>query len=61
MAMMTKEFSRDFFVKTGRQGGKARASNMTAEQRREAAQKAIRARWANHNKPDKPRKATTPK
>jgi general stress protein YciG len=48
--MATKEFSRDFFVKTGRRGGQARASNMTPEQRREAAQKAIRARWAKQKK-----------
>jgi hypothetical protein len=30
----------------GLKGGKARAANMTAEQRKEAAQKAAAARWA---------------
>jgi hypothetical protein len=32
--------------KGGLKGGKARAQRMTAEQRREAAKKAARARWA---------------
>lgn len=32
--------------KGGRKGGKVRASRMTAEQRREAARKAAKARWA---------------
>jgi hypothetical protein len=31
----------------GRRGGQARAENMTAAQRREAARKAVEARWAN--------------
>jgi len=31
----------------GLKGGKARAANMTPEQRREAARKAATARWAN--------------
>jgi len=31
--------------KGGKKGGKARASNMTAEQRSEAARKAAQARW----------------
>ena len=30
----------------GHKGGKARAENMTAEQRREVAQRAAKARWA---------------
>jgi hypothetical protein len=30
----------------GRRGGQARAENMTAEQRRDAARKAVQARWA---------------
>jgi len=33
-------------VELGRKGGKARAKNMTAEQRRESARKAVDARWA---------------
>ena len=33
-------------VRLGRKGGKATARNRTAEQRREAALKAIAARWA---------------
>lgn len=33
-------------VALGRKGGKARAKNMTAEQRRDSARKAIDARWA---------------
>jgi hypothetical protein len=32
--------------KGGKKGGKARASNMTAEQRSEAARKAAQARWS---------------
>ena len=36
----------EFFKKTGRAGGKARAANMTPEQRSESARKAVAARWA---------------
>jgi hypothetical protein len=32
--------------KGGRKGGLARAANMTAEQRSEAARRAVQARWA---------------
>jgi len=32
----------------GKLGGKARAASMTPEQRKEAAKKAIRARWDKH-------------
>jgi hypothetical protein len=32
-------------VELGRKGGKARAAKMTAEQRKEAAKKAVTARW----------------
>jgi hypothetical protein len=33
-------------VELGRKGGRARAKRMTAEERQEAARRAIRARWA---------------
>lgn len=33
-------------VALGRMGGKARAKNMTPEQRSEAARKAVQVRWA---------------
>jgi hypothetical protein len=39
-------------VALGRKGGKATAENRTAQQRKEAAQKAIRARWAKQKKKD---------
>jgi hypothetical protein len=42
----TKAEIRDYFAKFGKQGGKARARNMTAEQRKAAARKAVEARWA---------------
>jgi hypothetical protein len=34
----------------GKKGGKARAKNMTAQQRKEAARKAVEARWARTKK-----------
>jgi hypothetical protein len=34
----------------GRLGGKARAKNLTPEQRKESAKKAARARWAKDKK-----------
>jgi len=37
-------------VALGRRGGQARARNMTAQQRKEAARKAIQARWAKAKK-----------
>lgn len=33
-------------IELGRRGGKARAKNMTAEQRSEQARAAVKARWA---------------
>jgi hypothetical protein len=33
-------------VALGRKGGKARAKNLSAEERKESARKAIKARWA---------------
>jgi hypothetical protein len=45
---------RDFFVKMGKKGGAsgghARAANMTAEQRSEAARRAVTARWSKSKK-----------
>jgi hypothetical protein len=46
LQMATKEFTRDFFIKKGKKGGKTTAQNRTAEQRKEAARKAVQARWA---------------
>jgi hypothetical protein len=43
--MATKQEIRDYFARFGKQGGKARAKNMTPEQRSEAARKAVQARW----------------
>lgn len=45
-SMTTKKEIRDYFAKFGKQGGKARAENMTPEQRKESARKAAKARWA---------------
>ena len=44
--MVTKKEIREYFAKFGKQGGKKRAKNMTAEQRAEGARKASQARWA---------------
>ncbi len=46
---MTKELM-EYFQKTGRQGGRAAAQNMTPEARAERARKASRARWAKRRK-----------
>jgi hypothetical protein len=48
--MATKSEIRNYFAKFGKEGGKKRARNMTAEQRREAARKAVKARWAKADK-----------
>jgi hypothetical protein len=37
---------KEYFAKIGRRGGKARAKNSTAEQRKTTARKAAQARWA---------------
>jgi hypothetical protein len=37
----------------GSKGGKARAASLTADQRREIAQKAARARWGEKAEPEK--------
>ena len=43
---MTKKEKDPNAVALGRKGGKARLQTMTPEQRREAARKAVMARWA---------------
>ncbi|MGA2877874.1 MAG: hypothetical protein ABSG13_02890 [Bryobacteraceae bacterium] len=40
------EAVREYFAKFGKQGGKKRAANMTAEQRSDVARRASQARWA---------------
>ena len=39
-----------YFAKFGKQGGKARAKNLTPEQRKASARKAAQARWAKQRK-----------
>lgn len=48
--MPTKQEIRDYFAKFGKEGGKTRARNMTAQQRADAARKAVEARWAKRRK-----------
>jgi len=48
--MATKAEIRDYFARFGKQGGKTRAKNMSPEQRKEAARKASKARWAKQKK-----------
>ena len=44
---MTEEtFSREYFAKQGRRGGKLRAAKLTKEKRAEIAKKAALARWS---------------
>ena len=47
------ETEEQYAIRTGRAGGriggKRRAESLSPEERREIAQKAARARWANHN------------
>jgi len=38
----------EFFRRTGAQGGRKRAANMTREERSESARKAVLARWAQN-------------
>jgi hypothetical protein len=40
----------------GKQGGKRRAKNMTPEERKAAARKAVQARWAKEKNTDRPPK-----
>jgi serine protease inhibitor len=42
---LSKE-AREYFVKEGRRGGKARAANLTQQERSDSARKAVEARWA---------------
>ena len=51
--MATKSEIRDYFAEFGKQGGNARAKNMTAEQRAAASRKAAKARWSKHKKSPK--------
>jgi hypothetical protein len=44
------ESVKKFFAETGRQGGKQRAQNLTATQRKEIARKAARARWKKNER-----------
>ncbi|MGA2745856.1 MAG: hypothetical protein ABSE44_14265 [Candidatus Sulfotelmatobacter sp.] len=46
--MTTKQEIRDYFAKFGKEGGKATARNRTAEERSEAARKAVQARWTKN-------------
>jgi hypothetical protein len=48
--MALEQEIRDYFAKFGKEGGKARAKNMTAQQRAAAARKAVEARWAKRRK-----------
>jgi hypothetical protein len=48
--MASKQEIRDYFAKFGKEGGKTRARNMTAQQRADAARKAVEARWAKRRK-----------
>jgi len=48
---------REFFKKQGAVGGKTRAENLTAEQRSEAARKAVQSRWAKSKKVSKKKRS----
>lgn len=48
--MATRQEIRDYFAKFGKEGGKARAKNMTPEERSDAARKAVQSRWAKNEK-----------
>jgi hypothetical protein len=43
--MTTKEQRSEYAAALGKQGGKARAASMSPEERRDAAKRAIAARW----------------
>lgn len=53
----TEKEIREHFAKFGRQGGKASAKKLTAEERKESARRAAQARWAKHKKKKKPEPA----
>jgi hypothetical protein len=44
------KLTRDYFRKMGKEGGKTRAKQLTAEQRKEIAKQAAKARWAKKGK-----------
>jgi hypothetical protein len=44
--MPSKQEIRDYFAKFGRKGGLATANNRTPKERKAAARKAVKARWA---------------
>ena len=44
--MKLPEDVREFFRRKGASGGRKRAQNLSAEERRESARKAVQARWA---------------
>jgi len=48
--MTTKAEIREYFAKFGKRGGKATASKMTPEERREKMRRAAQARWAKQKK-----------
>jgi hypothetical protein len=48
--MVTRQQMREAAAAFGKEGGKQRAKNMTKEERREAARKAVQARWAKQKK-----------
>lgn len=43
--MATKVLNREFFVKSGADGGRARAKNLTKPERQAIAARAAKARW----------------
>jgi hypothetical protein len=48
--MVTRQQMREAAAAFGKEGGKKRAKNMTPEQRKQAARKAVQARWAKQKK-----------
>jgi hypothetical protein len=48
--MVTRQEMREAAAAFGKEGGKARAKNMTAQQRKDGARKAAKARWAKVKK-----------
>jgi hypothetical protein len=47
-----RELARILGRRGGKKGGKARAANMTPEERSESARKAVKARWAKKRQQD---------
>lgn len=44
--MLSRDQMREVAAEFGKEGGKTRAKNMTPEERKNAARKAVQARWA---------------